>query len=754
MLFITETDKEIIMNIFKNKKTEIRPHRRYGKRIVFISAVAVVAAAAIVVPNLLTLGRGADSSAVTVNEEVLTAQAAVDTIKTNITASGSLEAGNSVDISVAGDITVDEYLVKDGDIVSSGDAIATVDKSSVMTAIETVQKTMALLDARIDEINSCDDDTSVNSSADGRIKKIYAQDGDTATSVMSDNGAVMLMSLDGLMAADIERTSDIEPGLSVTVALSDGEEVSGKVTSVTDKTATVTLSDENADYGDTVSIVSEDGTSLGSAQLYIDDELKVVASAGVIDDIAVSEGDTVSEGDELFTLTDTRYSGEYSSLMYKRGILEDRMKELFEIYQSGQILADCDGEVSGIEDTDTEDTTETTDTDTTDTTETTATSETTTEKEKTSPSKMINSPTGEDDTGYTNTGATVTHVGYGAISVLMGSDPLGDIDYTACSGLDTSLFTQSSVITPDASLPVYSYSSDTGSWTAATVSDIEVGDILVITLNSSGSPVWIVRVAASTGTSASTGTTSSGTSAANVSTGSSGYSAGATGSSSIVPSSGIPVSSGSADSTPSDSSAVNSQTVVDSLTDAITTQTSESQTSAQEDYTVDETVIASIINTTKMSVTLTIDELDIKDISVGLSVSISLDAVKGKTYDGEVASIDTEGTNDGGNTKYQITVTMDRTDDMLVGMNATVLIPVSEDSVLCVPAQALTDKSATTVCYTSYDEESDTLGGETVVETGISDGTNVEIKSGITEGTTIYYRYASGLVYSFVTIQK
>ena len=92
------------MNIFKNKKTEIRPHRRYGKRIVFISAVAVVAAAAIVVPNLLTLGRGADSSAVTVNEEVLTAQAAVDTIKTNITASGSLEAGNSVDISVAREI--------------------------------------------------------------------------------------------------------------------------------------------------------------------------------------------------------------------------------------------------------------------------------------------------------------------------------------------------------------------------------------------------------------------------------------------------------------------------------------------------------------------------------------------------------------------------------------------------------------------------------------------------------------------------
>ena len=108
--------------------------------------------------------------------------------------------------------------------------------------------------------------------------------------------------------------------------------------------------------------------------------------------------------------------------MYKRGIPEDRMKELFEIYQSGQILADCDGEVSGIEDTDTEDTTETTDTDTTDTTDTNGNNRDfrNDNGKKTSPSKMINSPTGEDDTGYTNTGATVTHVGYGAISVLMG----------------------------------------------------------------------------------------------------------------------------------------------------------------------------------------------------------------------------------------------------------------------------------------------------------------------------------------------
>ena len=44
--------------------------------------------------------------------------------------------------------------------------------------------------------------------------------------------------------------------------------------------------------------------------------------------------------------------------------------------------------------------------------------------------------------------------------------------------------------------------------------------------------------------------------------------------------------------------------------------------------------------------------------------------------------------------------------------------------------------------YTSYDRESGALGGETQVTTGVSDGTNVEITGGLSQGDTVYYRYA------------
>ena len=49
-----------------------------------------------------------------------------------------------------------------------------------------------------------------------------------------------------------------------------------------------------------------------------------------------------------------------------------------------------------------------------------------------------------------------------------------------------------------------------------------------------------------------------------------------------------------------------------------------------------------------------------------------------------------------------------------------------------------------------YDKEKDELSGEVEIKTGISDGKNVEILSGLNEGDSIWYKYADGLVYKFV----
>ncbi len=50
--------------------------------------------------------------------------------------------------------------------------------------------------------------------------------------------------------------------------------------------------------------------------------------------------------------------------------------------------------------------------------------------------------------------------------------------------------------------------------------------------------------------------------------------------------------------------------------------------------------------------------------------------------------------------------------------------------------------------YTSYDEETETFGGLIEVTTGLSDGENVEILSGLSEGSEYWYSSLDVVNYS------
>ena len=77
---------------------------------------------------------------------------------------------------------------------------------------------------------------------------------------------------------------------------------------------------------------------------------------------------------------------------------------------------------------------------------------------------------------------------------------------------------------------------------------------------------------------------------------------------------------------------------------------------------------------------------------------------------------------------------------MKIGMNASVNIVASESTdVLIIPVSALQERGDESYVYTKIDEDGN-LSGEVTVTTGLSDGTNVEIKDGLEEGTTIYYQ--------------
>lgn len=103
-----------------------------------------------------------------------------------------------------------------------------------------------------------------------------------------------------------------------------------------------------------------------------------------------------------------------------------------------------------------------------------------------------------------------------------------------------------------------------------------------------------------------------------------------------------------------------------------------------------------------------------------------------------------------------------RTDDSsthlaarLLGMpqrlSAIIIEPVSEnEGLLLIPLAAVQEDADGIYVCTGYDKGSGEATAPAAITTGLSDGENVEVLSGLSEGDTVYYRYTDTLEYSFV----
>ena len=161
-------------------------------------------------------------------------------------------------------------------------------------------------------------------------------------------------------------------------------------------------------------------------------------------------------------------------------------------------------------------------------------------------------------------------------------------------------------------------------------------------------------------------------------------------------------------------------------------------------------VLCSIYDLSYLTMTLSVDELDISDIEVGQKVSITADAVEGKTYSGVVTKVSVAGTSSGGTTTYPVTVRIDETEGLLPGMNVDAAITLqSASGVLAIPAGALNRGNTVLVTADSPSAANGTAteGGEyysVPVEIGASDSSYIEILSGLQEGDTVAYIPTTG----------
>ena len=156
-------------------------------------------------------------------------------------------------------------------------------------------------------------------------------------------------------------------------------------------------------------------------------------------------------------------------------------------------------------------------------------------------------------------------------------------------------------------------------------------------------------------------------------------------------------------------------------------------------------VLCSIYDLSYLTMTLSVDELDISDIEVGQKVSVTADAVEGKTYTGVVTKVSVAGPSSGGTTTYPVTVRIDETEGLLPGMNVDAAITLeSASDVLAIPAGALNRGNTVLVTADSPSAANGTAmeGGEyysVPVEIGASDSSYIEIVSGLQEGDTVAY---------------
>ena len=617
---------------------------------------------------------------------ILTAKVQTGSIQSELIGGGVLAGEDPETLTVPAAVKLTGYLVNNGDTVKAGDPVATVDRVSVMKAITQVQETLDYLSEQIQSEGKKDTDETVKALSGGTVKHLYAKKGDSVHAVMLEYGALAVLSLDGLMAVDLTVDSDLLAGQEVTVTLENGKTATGKVKSNLAGQMIVTLTDKDYEDGQTVQ-VSHGETVLGSGQLYIFSPWKATAYAGTVSSVSVKEGTDTKVGQTLMKLTDTGKTALYHQLISQRQEYEQLMLELFQMYQTQQLTAPCDGVITGL------------DKESAQLLNATAGSYRL--------SLLANAPNGDDLTEYVNYVGKITGVGQNGWTLLVNPQTLAITDYMDLFGvpLEETAMTQAQLF--ELTVPVYELVENV--WQQAEPQTVAAGDILLFAFDTQGQPVWTVRVQkaqqnqqpSNPGGEMPGGSTPGGDRpGGNMGGGNWG------------------------------SGAMPEQDVF-------------------EMYGLETAQIAQVTPQTQVTLEISIDEMDVAKLQPGMTAQVKVDALGGEKCTAQITDISNTGTNEGGHSKYAVTLTMDRLDRMLSGMNATAVIPLdTTQETLILPVAALVEEGNKTFVYTGYDEKKEAFFGAVEVTVGVSDGENVQVLSGMTQGQEVFYAYYDTLVIS------
>ncbi len=142
----------------------------------------------------------------------------------------------------------------------------------------------------------------------------------------------------------------------------------------------------------------------------------------------------------------------------------------------------------------------------------------------------------------------------------------------------------------------------------------------------------------------------------------------------------------------------------------------------------------------QVKIDVEIDELDIADIKIGQQASITFDALPEKRFTGTVKKIDPIGVSRNNVTKYTATLELDSAEGVMLGMSADVeIVSRTAQNALYIPIEAIQviNGEKYVVMGKDVNKDLDYTPATHKVKTGVTDGVNVEITEGLSEGDQV-----------------
>ena len=146
--------------------------------------------------------------------------------------------------------------------------------------------------------------------------------------------------------------------------------------------------------------------------------------------------------------------------------------------------------------------------------------------------------------------------------------------------------------------------------------------------------------------------------------------------------------------------------------------------------------VCKVLKTSSYKVTINVDELDIKSVKKGQSVTVTADAVEDKTFTGKVTKVSKVGSTSDGVATYPVTIQLSNASDLLPSMSVTATITTAKaENAVLVPVSAIQTKDGES--YVTIVTDDNENGTQTKVETGIINDTYAQITSGVSEGDQV-----------------